>query len=778
MKRNLQTIFSLFLIAFLLGHGTTTVSAQVLGDYQSVATGDWLTAATWQRYDGAAWQAATAAPVAQADTAANITIKSGHTVTIISSTVTPAAKNLTIEAGAAIVGNGTLRVYGTLLRVDGTLAFSTGSSALILEISISVNASTSMTITGATPEISINRLRPKYGGITIIIDANIFTNTVAGSAGLGANAKDGTVFTINAGKTVRTAGTSYVSGGASGSTDATANATWTLNVNGTLNVGTADGLPGTGIAPGSSSVTPAPTNLNLRSVAGKTTTLNVGSTGVINIAGSLFAPDGTTANTATAGTAVVNVAAGGLINFVGYGATPFTNGQCDIGKATTTIAGTIDLGNSQTTPRSLGTANITGRIRLKDSGFPTGATTLGAASIVEYYGGATLAAAPTIYPNLEINSSTAACTLGASIAVTGNMTMTVGKLILGANDLTLNGALVGASGANKYFVTNGLGSLIRNNISASTIMQVGVSETSYDPFSVSPSGTCSFKARVGTTFTYPIINAARLVQREWTVEKTAGSGATAVTFQHDATAPLNSFSAGLGKIIGRWNGTIWEELSPIYGFPLPANTFGILSSINTFGTFVVGNVGAVIPVELINFKGYAKGNANQLEWSTASERNNAEFAIERSTDGVDFTKIGSIKGNGTTNSVSNYSFSDFEGPLSINGINYYRLRQIDFNGNATTSKVLTITRDKKAQEGIIKTYPSATDAILNVDFNANTDVTFKVIDVLGRLVLTKTVQNNNGSNSTQIDVSALTNGVYILSFETATTKRVEKFEKR
>jgi hypothetical protein len=770
MKRNLQTNFTLLLLAFLL-QGTTTLSAQVLGDYQSFATGDWLTAATWQRYDGAAWQTTTATP----STTSNVTIKSGHVVSLTSTTSTPSAKNLTIEAGATVNGTGTLRVYGSTLRVDGTLAYSAGANALILESAIPPADGTTLTITGTGSEVQVNRLRPNLTGLTIIIDINLFANTVAGAAGIGANGKDGTVFTINAGKTARTAGTSYISGGASGSADPGTSANWILNVNGTLNVGTADGLAGTGIAPGSSSTTPATTNLNLRGTIGKTAALNVGSTGVVNIAGSMFAPDGTTTNTATAGTATVTVAAGGLINFVGYGVAPSTNGQCDIGKATTTIAGTVDFGNSQTTPRSLGTANVTGRLRIKDSGFPSGATTLGATSIVEYYGANTLPTVPTTYQNLEINSSGGACTLGSSIAVTGTMTMTIGKLILGAYDLTLNGGLVGASGSNKYFVTNGLGSLVRNNLNASTIMQIGVSESSYDPFSVFPIGTGSYKARVGTTFTYGIIDATRLVQREWTVVQTAGSGASAITFQHDATAPLNSFSALLPKIIGRWNSGIWEELTPIYGFPLPANTFGLSALITTFGTFVVGNAGAVIPVELLAFKGYAKGNYNHLEWATASERNNAEFAVERSADGVNFSKIGSVKGNGTRNAVSNYTFTDFEGPLSIS---YYRLRQIDNNGNATTSKSITIARNDKVQEGILKTYPTATDAVLNVDFNANTGVTFKVIDLLGRTVLTKVTQNNNGFNSTQIDVSTLSNGMYVLSFETATSKSIEKFEKR
>jgi Secretion system C-terminal sorting domain len=777
MKKKLQAIlfFSLFLLCV---SSQFNLSAQVLGDYQSKTTGDWLNSTTWERWDGTSWQPTAATP----SITSNVTIISTHVVSLTSTTATPSAKNLTIQAGATVNGTGTLRIYGPTLRVDGTLAYTPLANALILEAAIPAADGTTLTITGTGSEVRVNRLRPNIAGLTIVIDINLFANPVTGAAGIGANGKDNTVITINAGKSVRTTGTAYISGGASGSGDPSASAIWTLNVNGTLNVGCDGATPGTGIAEGSSSTTPATTNLNLRGAVGKTATLNVGSTGVLNIAGSLLAPDGVTTppNTVTAGTAIVNVAAGGLINFVGYGAAPSIAGQCDISKATTTIAGTVDFGNCGSGTRSLGTATVTGRLRMKDGGFPSGAATLGAASVVEYYGAATLPTATITYPNLEINSSAGACTLGAPATVTGTMTMTVGNLILGAHDLTLNGGLVGASGANKYFVTNGLGSLIRNNLATSTIMQIGVSETSYDPFSIFPNGTGSFKARVGATFTTTPIpsDPSRLVQREWTVAQTAGSGAFAVTFQHHSSAPLNSFSTALPKIIGRFNGTIWEEIPAIYGLPLTANTFGISSGITTFGTFVVGNAGAVIPVELMSFNGNAKGNANQLNWATASERNNAEFAIERSTDGVDFKKIGSIKGKGTTNEVSRYTFSDYEGPLSISGINYYRLRQIDVNGSETVSKVINIQRNSKSKEGITSIYPTTATAVLTVDFNAQTDVVLKVSDVLGRMVLSKKITNNDGLTTTILDVNNLSKGVYIISFESATLTMSQKFEKQ
>jgi hypothetical protein len=182
-----------------------------------------------------------------------------------------------------------------------------------------------------------------------------------------------------------------------------------------------------------------------------------------------------------------------------------------------------------------------------------------------------------------------------------------------------------------------------------------------------------------------------------------------------------------------------------------------------------------IPVELMAFKGASRGSYNQLDWATASERNNREFVIERSQNGVDYVKIGSVKGTGTSNAISRYTFSDFEGPLSIS---YYRLRQIDFNEKETVSYVVTLAPKVKSQEGIIKVTPTATDAILTIDYNATSDATLKVVDLLGRTVLVKQLQNNDGFNATNMDVSALSNGIYLLTFESSTVKMVQKFEKK
>jgi hypothetical protein len=327
-----------------------------------------------------------------------------------------------------------------------------------------------------------------------------------------------------------------------------------------------------------------------------------------------------------------------------------------------------------------------------------------------------------------------------------------------------------------WFVTQGTGVLKLPVSATSQTFPVGPDATHYNPVTMNNGGGTVFAVNVSSgNAPTGLPNTALALNRTWTV-----SPAATADYNFGFNTGDGNGSCVLTDPMGLYNssGGAWTSLGTATPSVPSSNATNYqvgYSAVTATGTiFNVSNL-AMIPVELMTFKGYAKGNNNQLDWATASERNNAEFAIERSTDGVNFTKIGSIKGNGTTSSVHNYTFTDFEGPLSIS---YYKLRQIDENGRETVSKTVTIARTDKATAGILKLYPTATDAVLNVDFSANSDVSFKVIDLLGRTVLTKINTHNNGFNSTQLDVSALSSGMYMLAFETATSKSILKFEKR
>lgn len=100
------------------------------------------------------------------------------------------------------------------------------------------------------------------------------------------------------------------------------------------------------------------------------------------------------------------------------------------------------------------------------------------------------------------------------------------------------------------------------------------------------------------------------------------------------------------------------------------------------------NPGSLLPIELTLLYGVCVDeNTVELRWQTASETNNSYFVILRSFDGVHFEEIGTVAGAGTTTEMHNYEYYDTD---DNNGIVYYKLRQVDYDGNYTDSKVIAV----------------------------------------------------------------------------------------
>jgi hypothetical protein len=146
------------------------------------------------------------------------------------------------------------------------------------------------------------------------------------------------------------------------------------------------------------------------------------------------------------------------------------------------------------------------------------------------------------------------------------------------------------------------------------------------------------------------------------------------------------------------------------------------------------------------------GNDNLLTWQTASEVNNSHFDIERSTNGSTFHSIGQVKGN---NKPSRYQYVD-ENPLWEAGGLYYRLKQVDFDGTETYSKIVSVSQ-KDTGKGL-KVYPTlGSNGILSIEsplLELET-VDIQVFNLTGQQVLNaKTLPPGVGG----LDVSALPQG--------------------
>ncbi|KXJ04558.1 hypothetical protein AC249_AIPGENE23431, partial [Exaiptasia diaphana] len=163
-------------------------------------------------------------------------------------------------------------------------------------------------------------------------------------------------------------------------------------------------------------------------------------------------------------------------------------------------------------------------------------------------------------------------------------------------------------------------------------------------------------------------------------------------------APLYDQPTHLTGTNGAVGGINYEELAGINSFSGGSGAVSLVS-INT------------LPVELITFEGYHKNRMNFLRWTTASEINNDKFEIERSSHpSQGFEKIGEVDGAGTTNQMAEYDWID-QNP--VNGLNYYRLKQIDFDGHFEYSSVIALTAEM--QDGYAL-YPNPTQKDVNYLF--------------------------------------------------------------
>jgi|GEM_PF-5588713 len=415
---------------------------QAVGDLGSNGSGNWASGYHWLVCTSAGtWAGAT--DYSTATTASqNVWILNGDQMTVPSTaTTTVACNNLYVQNGATLfVGssgsvatvncNGNLYVYaGSTLKsnstsgiqnviamvgsnttpvaqIDGTFGDNNATHWISLIPKVA-NSTLSITSSISSPPTAyIYVVKPNAAGIAINFKRNItLTNTSVGLCYSNSSTQgyDGTVVTIDPGVVVTTTGAVAVNTSALSVPGAGGGGNGTLNLNGTLNAG------------GGFAVKNDPT---------KSFTLNVGSTGVLNIGKHFNLPTGN-------GGLTLTVNAGGAVNFTG------TNDSCSVADAVTTMNGTWDMNNTIANGRSLGTASIGGTLKFTDNGFPV-SITLNSGSTVEYDGtaGITLGSLPATFSNLTLNNA-GGISLGTATTVNGSLNTLVGSLTTGNNNLSL-----------------------------------------------------------------------------------------------------------------------------------------------------------------------------------------------------------------------------------------------------------------------------------------------------------------------------------------------------
>ena len=184
---------------------------------------------------------------------------------------------------------------------------------------------------------------------------------------------------------------------------------------------------------------------------------------------------------------------------------------------------------------------------------------------------------------------------------------------------------------------------------------------------------------------------------------------------------------------------------------LTATETTALGSTSEFSTCLIP-----LPVTIVAFTAQKlNDHASILEWKTGYEKNNDYFIIERSSDGINFESIGTIKGAGSSASLISYSFTD-ENPLP--GINYYRLKQVDFNGQSENSIIKTINFGAS----VLALASNGLDYYIAVNNEEDIQVNYIIYSAEGKEVRTGNLLMGGNIKKATLDLTGLATAIYYI----------------
>ena len=177
-----------------------------------------------------------------------------------------------------------------------------------------------------------------------------------------------------------------------------------------------------------------------------------------------------------------------------------------------------------------------------------------------------------------------------------------------------------------------------------------------------------------------------------------------------------------------------------------------------------GGEGGPLPIELTNFTGTYTNNAVRLDWATASEKNNDYFELLRSTDGTNFEVVATLDSKapfGTSNYVINYEYTDNN---VVGGVVYYQLKQTDFDGTTSLSKVVSVEIPQQLLISDFRPNPAKNDVSVKISTTRSTDVQFALVSIDGRRVIENNYSFSKGVSQINVNLSGLASGTYIGEF--------------
>lgn len=351
--------------------------------------------------------------------------------------------------------------------------------------------------------------------------------------------------------------------------------------------------------------------------------------------------------------------------------------------------------------------------------------------------------------HLTIDKESGTVSLGNDLTVSGTLQLARGSLSLNGYDLTLEKPLTLTGGsASAYVQTTGQGNpgdlvyaLSNDVLGQDLVFPVG-DAAHYTPFTINIQSATMADGKLWMSVSAtPPVEAGTpdlLLSRQWNLRQEGLSDYLYnVTYQYldediipsedpaEENLKVVKYSSETGWLIGGTVDTSTNTLSA--------------EGINSFSIFSGGdNIEGAgpLPVELLDFQAKAtpEGEA-YLSWATASERNNHYFAIERSSDAEHWSAIAQVAGSGNSDNLKSYSFTD---KYPLYGHSYYRLKQVDFDGQYEYSPIIAFYTEVAFPFQVTmgpNPLPAAESLLLNIMTDApDTQAQIAIYDMLGQQI--------------------------------------------
>jgi hypothetical protein len=255
-------------------------------------------------------------------------------------------------------------------------------------------------------------------------------------------------------------------------------------------------------------------------------------------------------------------------------------------------------------------------------------------------------------------------------------------------------------------------------------------------------GVDFYKGNIDEIRFWNVARSGTEIQQNYNVEIDAASNSNLVAYYTMNQGIANGTNTGLTTLIdqkGTNNGTLTN-------FSLTGSTANYVSQYSSL---------IVLPLKWLSFTAQRKNETVLLQWSTASEINTSDFAVEHSANGRDWQSISTLPATGNSNHIQKYSYTD---AAPIAGMNWYRIKQRDNDGKYSYSEIATIRVNKNQLLNVLGN--PVTNGVLHIQINQSTPQLVSLFSSEGKLLWTR--QLVPGKHS--INVAQMPRGTYLLRY--------------